>query len=278
LKARAKLNLCLALGPRRDDGLHELRSLFVPLELADRIAVEPAERDEVLCPGVEGPNLAERALAELRGAGWERPPLRISIDKRVPVAAGLGGGSADAAAVLRLAREQLGEGRLSEIAARLGADVPSQLDPRPTLVGGAGERLEPLAVVAGLGAVLIPDPTGLSTAAVYAEADRLGIGREPAELGRIAAELRRALGAGTSPLAHPELLFNDLAAAALSLRPSIAAALEALADAGAEATLISGSGPTAVGLFADIAKADAAAEGLAPGWAGALVTATWGGD
>ena len=119
LSAPAKLNLCLYLGPRRDDGLHELCSLFEPLTLADLIAVPTsttsergqsrighvAERDEVVCPGVEGENLAARALAALRERGWEVPPLRIEIDKRIPVAAGLGGGSADAAAVLRLARD-----------------------------------------------------------------------------------------------------------------------------------------------------------------------------
>ena len=103
LHAPAKLNLCLYLGPRRDDGLHELCSLFEPLALADLIEVAEAERDEVICPGVEGENLAARALAALRERGWERPPLRVEIEKRIPVAAGLGGGSADAAAVLRLA-------------------------------------------------------------------------------------------------------------------------------------------------------------------------------
>src|SRR6187402_3533941 len=103
IHAPAKLNLCLYLGPRREDGLHELCSLFEPLALADLIEVVEAERDEVICPGVEGENLAARALAALRERGWRHPPLRVRIEKRIPVAAGLGGGSADAAAVLRLA-------------------------------------------------------------------------------------------------------------------------------------------------------------------------------
>ena len=103
IHAPAKLNLCLYLGPRRDDGLHELCSLFEPLALADLIEVSEAERDEVVCPGVEGENLAARALAALRARGWDHPPLRVEIEKRIPVAAGLGGGSADAAAILRLA-------------------------------------------------------------------------------------------------------------------------------------------------------------------------------
>jgi 4-diphosphocytidyl-2-C-methyl-D-erythritol kinase len=275
--ARAKLNLALALGPRRPEGLHELCSLFVPLELADRVTVEEAGADELVCPGVSGPNLAERALAALRASGWEGPPLRIEIEKRIPVAAGLGGGSADAAAVLHLGRETLGEGELLRLAAGLGADVPSQLEPRPLLVRGAGELLEPIALPGALGVVLIPDPAGLSTAAVYAEADRLGIGRDRAALDRIARELRERLGSGASPLEHPDLLVNDLGDAALSLRPAIAEALEALAAVGAEATLITGSGPTAVGLFEDLPKADAAAARLPLRWAGSIVTATWGG-
>src|SRR5687767_3692455 len=103
LRAPAKLNLCLRVGGVRADGLHELRSLFCSLLLADRIVLsEPeGEADEVVCPGVEGPNLVGAALAALRGRGWADPPVRIEIEKRIPVAAGLGGGSADAGAVLR---------------------------------------------------------------------------------------------------------------------------------------------------------------------------------
>src|SRR6185312_1771633 len=142
IQAPAKLNLCLFLGPRRDDGLHELCSLFEPLALSD--AIEVSERaptggdrggDEVVCAGVRGENLAMRALGALRAAGWDAPPLRLEIDKRIPVAAGLGGGSADAAAVLRLARGDLHLNTtgnspqldLAALAAQLGADVPSQL-------------------------------------------------------------------------------------------------------------------------------------------------------
>ena len=144
LRAPAKLNLCLYLGDRRGDGLHELRSLFCPLLLSDRLEVSELEQgpDEVVCAGVEGPNLVGVALEAMRARGWERPPLRVEIDKRIPVAAGLGGGSADAAAVLRLAAGELDD--LPRIAAGLGADVPSQLDPRFALVGGTGETVEPL--------------------------------------------------------------------------------------------------------------------------------------
>ena len=101
--APAKLNLCLYVGPRRADGLHEIRSLFEPLELADELKISEAAADEVIIEGVEGPDLTAQALAALRENGWDGPPLRIEVTKRVPVAAGLGGGSADAAAVLRLA-------------------------------------------------------------------------------------------------------------------------------------------------------------------------------
>jgi 4-diphosphocytidyl-2-C-methyl-D-erythritol kinase len=258
--APAKLNLCLYLGPRRDDGLHELCSLFEPLALADLIAISEAERDEVICPGVEGENLAARALAGLRERGWQRPPLRIEIEKRVPVAAGLGGGSGDAAAVLRLAAGEVDD--LPGLAAALGADVPSQLSPGLALVQGAGERVEPLPEPASHAAVLLPDGGGLGTAAVFAEADRLGVGRGADELAELAGRLRAAAGAGASPLAYPELLVNDLEAPARSLRPGIGDALDELREAGAAVAILSGSGPTAVGLFADLAAAAAAAEAI----------------
>ena len=102
LRAPAKLNLCLYLGPRRGDGLHEIRSLFCPLTLADRIVVTDADADQVICPGVEGPNLAARGADGASRPWLEPPPARVEIEKRIPVAAGLGGGSADAAALLRL--------------------------------------------------------------------------------------------------------------------------------------------------------------------------------
>jgi 4-diphosphocytidyl-2-C-methyl-D-erythritol kinase len=275
--APAKLNLGLYLGRRRADGLHELCSLFEPLALADLLRIEEAERDEVICPGVEGENLAARALVGLRARGWDAPPLRIEIEKRIPVAAGLGGGSADAAAVLRLAageadgpgpprlssiRGQASVGDLAALAAELGADVPSQLRPALALVRGAGERVEPLPAPAEHAALLLPGGGGLSTASVFAEADRLGLGRDPAELEELAPRLRAAAGAGASPLAYVDLLVNDLEPAAVSLRPDIAAALEALRATGAPAVFLSGSGPTAVGLFASLAEAERAASSL----------------
>jgi 4-diphosphocytidyl-2-C-methyl-D-erythritol kinase len=260
LYAPAKLNLCLYLGRVREDGLHDLCSLFEPLALADLIEVSPAEHDEVVCPGVEGENLATKALATLRERCWEHEPLRIEIEKRVPVAAGLGGGSGDAAAILRLAAGEVAD--LPELAAELGADVPSQLRPALALVRGAGERVEPLPEPAEHAAVLLPAGGGLSTAEVFAEADRLGLGRSAEELDGLAAQLREAAGAGASPLDYPELLVNDLVPAALSLRADIGEALDALRATGAPIAILSGSGPTAVGLFGDLAAAEAAAERL----------------
>ncbi len=258
--APAKLNLCLYVGPTRDDGLHEIRSLFEPLELADELKLSEADSDEVVIEGIEGPDLTARALAALRKNGWEGPPLRIEVTKRVPVAAGLGGGSADAAAVLRLARGQV-EG-LRAIAAEIGADVPSQLQPRACLVAGSGEVIEPAPPPAEHGVVLIPQPEGLATAEVYAEADRLGTPRGDSELEVIRRQLRDAVDQCGSPLDYREHLINDLQPAAISLRPEIETALSALEDAGAAHAMVTGSGPTAFGLYPTVDAAVAAAEEL----------------
>src|SRR3954468_18214305 len=154
--APAKLNLCLFLGPRRErDGRHELVTVFQPLTLADRVSLEPAplgaRGDDVSCPGVPGPpeeNLAARALKMFRArTNWAGPPVRLYIDKRIPVAAGMAGGSADAGAALRLAARTAGSGDdalLRAIAAELGADVPAQVRPARYLATGAGEELRAL--------------------------------------------------------------------------------------------------------------------------------------
>jgi 4-diphosphocytidyl-2-C-methyl-D-erythritol kinase len=252
--------------------MHELCSLFGSLDLADTVTAEPAKRDSVRCPGVEGENLAARALAAYRAAGPEGalPPLAVTIEKRVPVAAGLGGGSADAAAVLRaadrLAPSPLGPDRLRSVAAAVGADVPSQVEPRHAVVTGMGEVVEPVALPA-LELVLVPSRRGLSTAAVYAELDRLGGGRGNLE----PAEVRAAAGAGSaSELA--DALENDLEAAALSLRPELEEARAALLDAGGLGAMVTGSGPTVFALFAHAAGADAAAAAIP----GAIRTRTAG--
>ncbi|HEX3293818.1 MAG TPA: hypothetical protein VHR38_08770 [Solirubrobacterales bacterium] len=274
IRAPAKLNLCLFVGPRRDDGLHEIRSLFEPLELADELRINEADEDEVVIEGIEGPDLTETALAALREHGWDGPPLRIEVRKRVPVAAGLGGGSADAAAVLRLAMGEI-EG-LRSIAAGIGADVPSQLQPRPCLVAGAGEVIEPAPPPAEHAVVLIPQPEGLATAEVYAEADRLGSPRGEAELEAIRRQLRDAVDTGGSPLAYREHLVNDLQAAAISLRPEIEEALRALEEAGAAHAMVTGSGPTAFGLYPGAEGAASAAGELREGFPGVIVTGPLG--
>ena len=266
--AYAKLNLVLHVGRPREDGLHPICSLMASVQLADEVAAEPSDsaHDGVRCPGVAGDNLAARALAEFRSrAGGRLPPLAITIDKRIPVAAGLGGGSADAAATLRIANElaghPLGQEELMRLAADLGSDVPSQLDPRHALVHGVGERVEPL-VLPPVPVDLVPDAEGLSTAAVYAELDRLGAWRSTLD----PSPLRRLAGSHAIELAAA--LENDLEQAALSLRPELETRLDALRTAGALGAGISGSGPTCFGLFEEPEAAREAAASLP----GALVT------
>ena len=269
--APAKVNLVLQVGDVRDDGRHELCSLFASVELADELTVESRSggTDQVVCPGVEGPNLVTRALDELRAdlAGMV-PPLTVTIDKRIPVAAGLGGGSADAAAALRAANRIAGSpldaAALRAIGARVGADVPSQIEPRHALVTGAGELVEPVGLPP-LALVLVPRDEGLSTADVYREADRIGATRD-----RLDPEALRAL-AKAPPPQLAQALENDLEAAALSLRPDLADELRALADVGALAARITGSGPTAFGVFASRGDAERAAAALS---SSPLVTAT----
>jgi len=258
--APAKVNLVLQVGRRREDGLHELCSLFAPLDLADELTFEPAERDEVVAPGVVGPNLVQDALDAFRArAGLG--PLRVRIEKRIPVAGGLAGGSADAAAALRAANRLAGEplevGELRTLGATIGADVPSQLEPTPSLVTGAGEGVEPVGLPP-LWLVLVPDDEGLSTAAVYAEFDRQGGGRRALD----PDELRALSGADAHALARAAE--NDLEPAALSLRPALEATLERLVAQGALAARLSGSGPTAFGVFEDEGDAQRAA-GAIPG-------------
>ena len=254
--APAKVNLVLHVGPRRADGLHELCSIFASLDLCDELRFEPAARDEVVCRGVPGPNLVTAVLEAFRSEVGELPPLRVEIDNRIPVAAGLGGGSADAAAALRaanaIAGDPLDDQALRAIGARIGADVPSQVEPRHALVTGAGEGVEPIDLP-DMTLVLVPASEGLSTAAVYAEADRLPSTRP--ELDPDA--LRRLAAAPLAALAHG--LENDLEAAALSLRPELARTLTALREAGALAARITGSGPTAFGVFEALMEAEEAA-------------------
>ena len=236
-RAPAKVNLCLLVGPLRADGRHELVSVMAPVTVFDELEMCDAECDEVVCPGVEGPNLAAAALAAFRQAtGWNSPGQRVEIAKGIPVAAGLAGGSADAAAVLRMCSQRSGLGdpdSLRRIAAGLGSDVPALVEPRTVLVRGGGERVEPI-VLDPFAVLVVPSRARLSTAAVYAEADRLGSTRRDLE--------------ALDPLA--QFGVNDLQDAAISLEPSISPALASVLGAGAEHAMVCGSGPTVIGLFA----------------------------
>ncbi len=264
--APAKINLGLFVGPTRGDGRHELATVMQSISLADELTLTAADvaaadvaarGDVVVCPDVAGAsedNLAARALAAFREAtGWDAPPLRLEVVKQVPVAAGLGGGSGDAAAVLRLAAAASGLGDeelLLGLARTLGADVPAQVRPGRWLASGAGEVLgQLLDPVVPLGVLVLPVARALSTADVYAQADRMGLARNRGELGEIHRALAAALADG-SPLAPAELLRNDLEAAARALCPKIDAALAEAREVEADVALVSGSGPTVLGLFA----------------------------
>jgi 4-diphosphocytidyl-2-C-methyl-D-erythritol kinase len=269
--APAKVNLCLFLGPPRPDGRHELVTVFQPVTLADRVVLEPASlgarTDEVICPGVPGPpaaNLAAAALRALRArTGWSGPPVRLTIDKRIPVAAGMAGGSADAGAALRLGGRAAGvteDDLLRDIAAGLGADVPAQVRPRRYLATGAGEVLRALADPRPYGVLVLPSKARLATADVFAEADRQGLARDPAALSTLLHDVEEALDAGGE--IPDELVRNDLEAAARRLCPAIDEALADARRAGADQALVCGSGPTVIGLFREPGAARSAAVAL----------------
>jgi len=262
LRAPAKLNLCLYLGPARPDGLHELASIFEPLSLSDRLTVTESETDEVICPGVEGENLAAQALRLMRSEGWQGHPVRIEIEKNIPVQAGLGGGSADAAAVLRMAVGEVDD--LAGLAIVLGADVPSQIDPVPCVVEGVGQKLTSLPEPAEHWIVLLPFEEGLATGDVFREADRLGSGRSQEEIDEISGRLWAVASGGVSPLAYPALLVNDLESAAISLKPEIGLAKQRLEATGAGFTGMTGTGPTVFGIFPHEDEAERAAATLGP--------------
>jgi 4-diphosphocytidyl-2-C-methyl-D-erythritol kinase len=262
-RAYAKLNLILQVGPPRDaDGLHPLCSLFASIELADEIdgSGAAAGDDSVECPGVPGRNLALDAIDLFRERIGSRGGfVAVRIAKRIPVASGLGGGSADAAAVLRMLNRMNGSpldsAELRDLAAQLGADVPSQVEPGHALVQGVGEQVERVELPP-LTAVLVPSDTGLRTSDVYAELDRLGGWRE-----RLDPEPLRRL-ASAEPAHLAAALENDLEPAALSLRPELADTLARLRDSGALGAAVSGSGPTCFGLFETRAAAEAAAASI----------------
>ncbi|HEV7938405.1 MAG TPA: hypothetical protein VGP18_10330 [Solirubrobacteraceae bacterium] len=273
--APAKINLGLFVGSTRPDGRHQLASVMQSISLADELVLQAApasaEHDEVVCDAVSGENLAAQALELFRAAtGWDVDPLRLQIDKRIPIAAGLGGGSADAAATLRLATAASGLGDLDllfVLAAELGADVPAQVTPGRWLATGAGEQLQALPdPVSPLGVLVLAQGSGLSTAEVYATADRIGIARDARNLKEHREMLVKAFELGSALPAETLLLHNDLQSSAVSLCPEIENTLIEAREAGAETAFVSGSGPTVVALFGranGLSRAERAAAGLA---------------
>lgn len=299
--APAKLNATLLVGPVREDGRHELTSVMQSLTLADDVALVPAPagagEDGVDCPGVTGENLALRALRDFRAAtGWAAGPLVVRIVKRIPVAAGMAGGSTDAAAVLRLAAHLSGHddpALLQGLAAGLGADVPHGLQPGLALAAGAGEELVRHAGVLPGAVVVVRADDGLSTPSVFRRADELRPPRTAEDLAawrdRVAAALVPLRGGGADdaraaaggppaddadaaadagptpapPAPYPaELAVNDLGEAAIDLAPAVGEHLAALRAAGASPALVCGSGPTTVGWFRDTVAAERAAVAL----------------
>jgi 4-diphosphocytidyl-2-C-methyl-D-erythritol kinase len=277
--APAKVNLCLYVGPTREDGRHELVSIFQPIGLTDEVELEPAglgtATDHVVCPGVEGENLAALALRRFRErTGWDGRPVNVRIEKRIPVAAGMAGGSADAGATLRLVARAAGIGDdalLREIGAGLGADVAAQVRPRRYLATGAGERLTPLPPPAPYGVLVLPSRAQLPTADVYAEFDRQGLPRDATDL---AARLREVSTAAA--VLPDELIVNDLEPAARALCPDIDEALHTARSVGARHALVCGSGPTVIGLFDELRSARGAAARLSERTPRPLAVAPWG--
>lgn len=252
--APAKLNLALVAGPVRETGKHQLATVFQRIALADLIELEPAPALEV--DGFPADTIVRRALEELARAAGVEPAWRVSIEKSVPVAAGLGGGSSDAATALRLANETLAEplpaARLTELARRLGADVPFFLAEGPQLGSGDGSELRALRLPQDY-AVLLLLPAGetkSSTADVYREFDRRGGERGFAER---RARLLAALENVRRPVDLALLPANDLVASPLSAR---------IAELGAFRSDVSGAGPAVYGLFEQRAEAERAAEAL----------------
>ncbi len=262
LEAPAKVNLYLEVGAKRRDGYHAVRTVMQAVELCDLVGVELAGRGGVIALEVEGEaprgedNLCHRAAAAFLEATGLRRSVRIRLVKRIPVAAGLGGGSSDAAAVLRglnfLAGEVLGSRELLELAASLGMDVPFFLVGGTAMGEGRGERVSPLAQAPPLPLVLANPGTPLSTAEVYRRYDAAG-GGEPPRGG--AEAMGEALRAGDARRVA-SLLFNSLQPAACSLVPAVGALLEHALWAGARGALVSGSGPTVFALVSDQGEAE----------------------
>ena len=268
VRVPAKLNLQLAVGPPRGDGYHDLVTVFHAVSLFDEVTVVSAGQDGIVVTGegadrvpADGDNLALRAVAALRaamtGAAADRAGVHVTIAKRIPVAAGLAGGSADAAAALvacnELWRAGLSQAQLVEVAARVGSDVAFALLGGTAVGRGRGERLTPaLAPATPYHWVLAFADGHLSTPEVYATLDRLRAA-EAAEPDLDAA-LMSALRSGDARLLG-RALSNDLQQAAVTLFPALRKTLAAGLELGALGALVAGSGPTCVFLAASANRA-----------------------
>ena len=253
-KAYAKLNLALVVGPLRADGKHEVATVLQAIDLHDDVELEPA--DELAVEGFAEDTLVRGALETLATAAGVEPGWRVRIEKRIPVAAGLGGGSSDAAAALRLANELLPEplapDALHEIAARLGADVPFFLCEGPQLGVGNGSELSRLELPTDYAALLVlPDgATKESTASVY---DRFDTRAGTAGFEDRHSALLDALVRMERPQDLAHLPPNDLASSPL---------VADLRAAGAFRADVTGAGPAVYGLFEDVDEAERAAGAL----------------
>jgi 4-diphosphocytidyl-2-C-methyl-D-erythritol kinase len=250
----AKINLALVVGPRRADGLHPVATVLQRIDLCDWLGVEPARRLSV--EGFRRDTIVRPALERLAEAAGVEPRWRVRLVKRIPLAAGLGGGSADAAAGLALANETLDRplppAELARVAAAVGADVPFFLEPGPKLAEGAGEQLEALDLPQDFWAV-IGLPWGASkrsTADVYTRFDDMDGGHDFAARRRAALDAIRECRRPRHLAALPA---NDLAEAAG--RPAL---VDELLRAGAFRADVSGAGPAVYGLFHRRAEARAA--------------------
>ena len=281
--APAKVNLYLHVLGRRADGYHRLDSLIAFADIGDEVTATPADTLTLTVGGPEAEaiaglgndNLVLRAARLLAARAGIGASASLHLDKRLPAAAGIGGGSSDAAATLRalsrLWAHRLDEAALMAFALELGADVPACLAGRPVWVGGVGEELEPAAALPPAGIVLANPRRPLPTAAVFQR--RSGSFSAP---GRFDPMPRAAAGLAAALASR----HNDLTETAVALVPEIAAVIERLAGLpGALLARMSGSGATCFALFADRAAALAAGRALAlaePGWwsaAGALTAA-----
>jgi 4-diphosphocytidyl-2-C-methyl-D-erythritol kinase len=269
--APAKVNLTLSVRGRRPDGYHELESLVTFADLHDIVELEPAPASHVSVSGpfasrIAGANLLDRALTLLREAEPRLTLGLVRLEKHLPVAAGLGGGSADAGALLRAVRganPELGESvRWRDIAAQLGADVPVCLLRRPALMWGIGEKTIPVRRLQPLHGVLANPGVPLSTADVF-RALQAGSAREMPQL--VAPDLKNLRDVVQYMRVHG----NDLERAATELLPLIAEVKAALAvQPGCLIAAMAGSGPTCFGIFTARADAKRAADTLAHAHAG----------